>query len=182
MLSRHSHDTRRWSATNSPPRASRTYSLCGVSAASGRIVSRSTRSRSISELPQRHGADQMGRLGTGPPDIQSAPRRGGLRPPRLPPRSRPRPLLPLLPPHHDAVPSDLRRFFLLVTLALHMRRARVLCARAGFQVLPFPVDFHVSVGRAFTILDLLPTASSLSQTEIALRELYGFLFSQLVGR
>jgi len=63
-----------------------------------------------------------------------------------------------------------------------MRRARVLCARAGFQVLPFPVDFHVSVGRAFTILDLLPTASSLSQTEIALRELYGFLFSQLVGR
>jgi len=63
-----------------------------------------------------------------------------------------------------------------------MRRARVLCARAGFQVLPFPVDFHVSVGRAFTILDLLPTASSLSQTETALRAWYGFLYYQLVGR
>ena len=71
---------------------------------------------------------------------------------------------------------------ILVTSASHMRWARVLFARAGFQVVPFPVDFHVSVGRTFTILDLLPNASSLSKTELALRELYGFLFYQLVGR
>jgi len=67
---------------------------------------------------------------------------------------------------------------ILVTSAFHMRRARVLFARAGFQVVPFPVDFHVSVGRTFTMLDLLPTASSLSKTELALREWYGFLFYQ----
>ena len=71
---------------------------------------------------------------------------------------------------------------ILVTSAFHMRRSRLLFARAGFQVVPFPVDFRVSAGRAFTILDLLPTADSLSQTETALHELYGFLFYQVVGR
>ena len=74
------------------------------------------------------------------------------------------------------------RHIILVTSAFHMRRSRVLFARAGFQVVPFPVDFQVSVGRAFTILDLLPNAGSLSQTETALREWYGWLFYQLVGR
>ena len=71
---------------------------------------------------------------------------------------------------------------ILVTSAFHMRRSRLLFARAGFQVVPFPVDFRVSAGRAFTILDLLPTADSLSKTETALREWYGFLYYQLVGR
>ena len=71
---------------------------------------------------------------------------------------------------------------ILVTSAFHMRRSRLLFARAGFQVVPFPVDFRVSTGRVFTMLDLLPTASSLNQTEIALREWYGFLYYQLVGR
>jgi len=32
---------------------------------------------------------------------------------------------------------------ILVTSALHMRRSRALFARAGFQVVPFPVNFHV---------------------------------------
>jgi uncharacterized SAM-binding protein YcdF (DUF218 family) len=63
-----------------------------------------------------------------------------------------------------------------------MRRACVLFTRAGFQVVPFPVDFQVSVGRTFTMLDLMPTAGSLRQTETALREWYGWLFYQLVGR
>ena len=58
----------------------------------------------------------------------------------------------------------------------------MLFARAGFQVVPFPVDFRVSAGRAFTVLDLLPDADSLRKTETALREWYGFLFYQLVGR
>jgi uncharacterized SAM-binding protein YcdF (DUF218 family) len=70
---------------------------------------------------------------------------------------------------------------ILVTSAFHMRRSRVLFARAGFQVVPFPVDFRVSAGRAFTMLDLLPDAGSLGQTAIALREWYGFLYDQLVG-
>ena len=71
---------------------------------------------------------------------------------------------------------------ILVTSALHMRRSRVLFARAGFQVVPFPIDFRVSVGRTFTILDLLPDADSLRKTESALREWCGCLFYQLVGQ
>jgi len=58
---------------------------------------------------------------------------------------------------------------ILVTSAFHMRRSRVLFACAGFQVVPFPVDFRVSTGRAFTMLDLLPDANSLSKTATALR-------------
>jgi len=71
---------------------------------------------------------------------------------------------------------------ILVTSALHMRRSRLLCARAGFQVVPFPVNVQVAVDRACTIRDLRPDAGSLSQTAIALREWYGWLFYQRVRR
>lgn len=69
---------------------------------------------------------------------------------------------------------------ILVTSAFHMRRSHLLFARAGFQVVPFPVDFRVPAGRAFTILDLLPEADRLSKTELALREWYGCLYYRLV--
>jgi len=71
---------------------------------------------------------------------------------------------------------------ILVTSAFHLRRSRVLCARVGFQAVPFPVDVQVAVGRACTLLDLMPTAGSLSQTATALRAWYGWLFYQLVRR
>jgi hypothetical protein len=58
----------------------------------------------------------------------------------------------------------------------------VLCARAGFQVVPFPVDVQVAAGRACTMLDLRPDAYYLRQTDTALRAWYGFLFYQLLGR
>ena len=68
----------------------------------------------------------------------------------------------------------------------------MLCARAGFPVVPFPVvpfpavpfpaDVRVSAGRACTLLDLLPDAHTLRQTALALREWYGFLLYQLVER
>jgi len=38
------------------------------------------------------------------------------------------------------------------------------------------VDFKVSSDKAFTILDLLPSADSLSASEAALRELYGLAY------
>jgi uncharacterized SAM-binding protein YcdF (DUF218 family) len=65
---------------------------------------------------------------------------------------------------------------LLVTSAFHMRRARMLFARAGVETVPFPVDFRVSEGKVFTLVDVLPNAVSLKQTETALHELYGMLF------
>ena len=70
---------------------------------------------------------------------------------------------------------------ILVTSAFHMRRARLLFARAGLRVIPYPVDFQVSEGGIFTILDLLPAAESLEQTETALREFYGYLYYILRG-
>ncbi len=57
-----------------------------------------------------------------------------------------------------------------------MARARRLFERAGMLVIPFPVDFKVSVGRTTSVLDFLPTAWALAQTEMAMREEYGRLF------
>jgi uncharacterized SAM-binding protein YcdF (DUF218 family) len=65
---------------------------------------------------------------------------------------------------------------LLVTSAFHMPRARRLFERAGISVIPFPVDFKVSAGRTVSVLDFLPTAGALAQTELAWREGYGRLF------
>ena len=70
---------------------------------------------------------------------------------------------------------------LLVTSAFHMRRAQMLFARAGLEVVPFPVDFKVSANDRFTLLKLLPNAESFSQSEAALREFYGFAFYRLFG-
>ena len=65
---------------------------------------------------------------------------------------------------------------LLVTSAFHMPRARRLFERAGLTVMPFPVDFQVSAGGGVNVMDLLPTAAALKQTELAWREMYGRLF------
>ena len=82
----------------------------------------------------------------------------------------------------DQRSTTAERQIILVTSTFHMRRSRMLFARAGFQVAPFPVDVQVAVGRACTTLDLLPDAGSLSKTETALREWYGFLYYQRVKR
>ena len=71
---------------------------------------------------------------------------------------------------------------LLVTSALHMRRAQMLFARAGVETIPFPVDFKVSAGKTFTLRGIMPNAADLKQTEAALRELYGFLFYWSLSR
>jgi len=68
---------------------------------------------------------------------------------------------------------------ILVTSAYHMRRSRLLFTRAGVSVVPFPVDFQTSAG-PFTIMDILPHAGSIENTETAMRELYGYLFYRLI--
>jgi uncharacterized SAM-binding protein YcdF (DUF218 family) len=70
---------------------------------------------------------------------------------------------------------------LLVTSAYHMRRAIMLFERAGLEVIPFPVDFQVSEGGKLTVLDFMPQGHYLRQTEIALRELYGYLYYKVKG-
>jgi uncharacterized SAM-binding protein YcdF (DUF218 family) len=71
---------------------------------------------------------------------------------------------------------------LLVTSAYGMRRAVMLFARAGVNVIPFPVDFRVSAGERISILKFLPSAASLSTTESAIREFYGFHYYSLFAR
>jgi uncharacterized SAM-binding protein YcdF (DUF218 family) len=70
---------------------------------------------------------------------------------------------------------------ILVTSAFHMRRSRLLFTRAGLGVTPFPVDF-LSSEEPFTSLKLLPRALSIYRTEVAVRELYGYLYYALIKR
>lgn len=65
---------------------------------------------------------------------------------------------------------------LLVTSAFHMARAEQLFERAGLTVAPFPVDFRHSGRGGMGLLDFLPNAGALAQTQMALREMYGRLF------
>jgi len=66
---------------------------------------------------------------------------------------------------------------ILVTSAFLMKRARSLFERNGLLVVPFPVDFHSAKYTAsFSVIDILPSAGSLSMSEYAIRELYGRLF------
>ena len=62
---------------------------------------------------------------------------------------------------------------LLVTSAYHVPRAVALFERAGLRVTALPVDFQVSTGRAFSVLDLLPDARALWSTQRSLREVMG---------
>jgi uncharacterized SAM-binding protein YcdF (DUF218 family) len=68
---------------------------------------------------------------------------------------------------------------LLVTSAFHMSRAKAQFESNGFRVVAYPVDFLVTSGRQITILDFLPSANALSQTELAIREFYGRIFYQI---
>ena len=65
---------------------------------------------------------------------------------------------------------------LLVTSAYHMPRARRLFEKTGLMVSPFPVDFRGMRAAGLSVMDFLPTAAALAQTESALREIYGRLF------
>lgn len=65
---------------------------------------------------------------------------------------------------------------ILVTSAFHLLRARPLFERAGLAVSVFPVDFAGTGGGPVGVMDVMPTAGSLAQTQAALRELYGRLY------
>ena len=69
---------------------------------------------------------------------------------------------------------------ILVTSAFHMRRAKLIFEKAGFLVNPFPVDYRVCQDQGITILDFLPSSAGLEQTEIGLREAYGYFYYRLL--
>lgn len=69
---------------------------------------------------------------------------------------------------------------ILVTSAFHMARAKVLFKREGIRVIPYPVDFKVSVDR-ITPMDFLPSTTSLALTDIAVREFIGLFYYKFVS-
>lgn len=68
------------------------------------------------------------------------------------------------------------RRIILVTTGWHMPRAAHLFRRAGVDCDFFPVDFRRDRSRRLTLLDFLPNANALAETETTLREIYGNLF------
>ena len=65
---------------------------------------------------------------------------------------------------------------ILVTSAYHMYRAKRLFEQAGFLVHPYKVDYKAARTQAIKLMDFLPGAESLKQTEMGMRELMGRLF------
>lgn len=64
---------------------------------------------------------------------------------------------------------------ILVTSAFHMTRAKTLFEREGIRVIPYPVDFKVSVD-ATTPMDFLPNVHALLLTDTAIREFIGQIY------
>jgi uncharacterized SAM-binding protein YcdF (DUF218 family) len=62
---------------------------------------------------------------------------------------------------------------ILVTSAFHMPRAEALFVVHGIEVIPYPVDFKVDATTSLTVLDVVPSAGSLLNSERAMRELFG---------
>lgn len=60
-----------------------------------------------------------------------------------------------------------------------MPRAEFLFRKAGVPVRPFPVDYNTRYDEPANVLDFLPQASGIGNTEIALRESYGLLYYHL---
>ena len=69
-----------------------------------------------------------------------------------------------------------KKKIILVTSAFHTRRALLLFEHAGFEVMPFRVDYRVNDTYGMAVLGLLPNAEALEQSERALRELIGWLY------
>lgn len=72
------------------------------------------------------------------------------------------------------------RRILLVTSAFHMPRAARLFQSAGFEVIPFSVDFKANAASELGVLDLVPSAAALLRTQVAMREMYGRLVVRLL--
>ena len=78
----------------------------------------------------------------------------------------------------EAQPGEV---WLLVTSAFHMPRSVGLFRKAGFEVVPWPVDYF-STGNQRPAIKLDQLAENLSVTSIALREWAGLLVYRLTGK
>ncbi len=70
---------------------------------------------------------------------------------------------------------------ILVTSAFHMNRASMLFRNAGIEVQPVPVDFRTSYYNELTLIDFLPSADGVENSEIAMKEMLGTLYYKVVA-
>ena len=71
--------------------------------------------------------------------------------------------------------------FLLVTSAMHMRRAEAVFRAGGLDPIPVATDFHVAPGAKFSLRRFLPSAGGLGGSTAAVHEYVGFWFYRLRG-
>ena len=64
----------------------------------------------------------------------------------------------------------------LVTSAFHMYRAKRLFEKQGFEVIPYKVDYKSDRNKEITVIDFLPSAEYLKNTEMGFREIVGRIF------
>ena len=74
---------------------------------------------------------------------------------------------------HQLLEKSELRDVLLVTSAMHMRRAAAVFRAQGISVSPAPTDVRVE-WRSFTLHQLLPTAGALEKSSVALKEYIGW--------
>ena len=72
-----------------------------------------------------------------------------------------------------------KKSIILVTSAFHMKRAKSIFEKKGFNVIPYKVDYKSPPDLSLNFIDFLPSSSGLRRTEIALRELLGRLYYSL---
>ena len=73
----------------------------------------------------------------------------------------------------------IKKSIILVTSAFHMKRAKSIFEKKGFNVIPYKVDYKSPPDLSLNFIDFLPSSSGLRRTEIALRELLGRLYYSL---
>lgn len=73
-------------------------------------------------------------------------------------------------------PAGVRRIY-LVTQAWHMPRAAMAFRAAGFEVVPAPTIF--SLPRPYMLLDFVPSADALAESQRFMREVIGLLWYRL---
>jgi len=67
---------------------------------------------------------------------------------------------------------------ILVTSAFHMHRSKYLFEKQGFDIIPYPVDFKTSNAKT-SIMNFLPSVSSLNKVSLFIRENMGRLYYKL---
>jgi len=71
--------------------------------------------------------------------------------------------------------------FLLVTSAIHMRRAEAVFRAGGLEPIPVATDFHARDETGVTLWDFIPNVGSLSSSTAAIHEYLGYWFYRLRG-